>query len=275
MDIDQVPYSERDVYVKAKKILPTPSVEKPIWLDSSEGVYVSIQGEGLTIGLPTTFVRFKGCNLRCSWCDTKFSAYTIENRVELTIDEAFERIHGAGRRIVDFTGGEPMLFAVTPPHGLRELASKLKDAGHWLQIETNGTLYDQKLWPLIDLWSVSPKLPGSGESNWDGVDYLIDRALGEALYEGEVCTKLQFKFVIANENDLNVLVERLSQFPLIEDSFYFILQPEGEKCNAEDYQKKCRQLTEWALNHVGLQQYRWRVMLQFHRFIWGGEARKV
>ncbi len=213
----------------------------------------------------------------CSWCDSKHSAYTVENRVELTVQEAFDLIHGFECRVVDFTGGEPMLFATTPPFGLRELARKLKEAGHWLQIETNGTLYDQETWDLIDLWSVSPKLDGSGESNWDGVPYLIDRAF--VLGEDVAPSRLQFKFVVCNDKDLDLLVDRLSQFPLIENSFHFILQPDGgsreDECSLEEYQKRSKWLVEAALKHHGLQAYRWRVIPQFHKIIWGSGTKKV
>lgn len=67
-------------------------------------IFNSIQGEGLTMGAPTVFVRAVGCNLRCSWCDT---GYSFEGGTEMTVDEILDEVGDAFR--VCFTGGEPML----------------------------------------------------------------------------------------------------------------------------------------------------------------------
>jgi len=95
-------------------------------------VFLSIQGEGLDIGLPTVFVRTTGCNLRCSWCDTK---YAYEGGAEWSLDSLEDRIRTHKARRVCLTGGEPLL-----QKDAAELVSRLLGAGYDVSVETNGSL---------------------------------------------------------------------------------------------------------------------------------------
>lgn len=114
-------------------------------------IFSSVQGEGLRQGEPTIFVRLAGCNLRCSFCDTKRAWKGGEDRaVEDILDEV-------GRLRLDFpvdwvclTGGEPFLQDIGP------LASGLKKAGFRVQVETNGTIWRPATFDWI---TVSPKPP--------------------------------------------------------------------------------------------------------------------
>ena len=69
-------------------------------------IFHSLQGEGLLIGIPTTFIRTTGCNLRCSWCDTK---YAYEKGEEMAIDEVLAKVKGYDTTHICITGGEPLL----------------------------------------------------------------------------------------------------------------------------------------------------------------------
>ena len=69
-------------------------------------IFKSIQGESNFAGLPCIFVRLTGCNLRCHWCDT---AYAFHGGQKMTVDEVLARVHQLGGKLVELTGGEPLL----------------------------------------------------------------------------------------------------------------------------------------------------------------------
>ncbi|MCS6800067.1 MAG: radical SAM protein [Myxococcota bacterium] len=119
-------------------------------------IYASIQGESTFAGLPCTFVRLTGCNLRCVWCDTAHAFYEGER---MRRSEVLERALAFGTPLVEVTGGEPLLQPGTLPL-LRELA----DAGRTVLLETSGERdvsgVDPRVHRIVDL-----KAPGSGESH--------------------------------------------------------------------------------------------------------------
>src|SRR5437588_9871841 len=95
-------------------------------------IYRSVQGEGTLMGVPTTFVRFFACNLRCSWCDTKYSwsvryGGTWES---ISPEEIALRVGELGARHIVLTGGEPTLHKDLP-----QLVQLLKQRGYHLTIE--------------------------------------------------------------------------------------------------------------------------------------------
>src|ERR1700709_2860064 len=95
-------------------------------------IYKSVQGESSFAGRPCIFVRLAGCNLRCSWCD---SEYTFKGGYKLTEDEVVAEVEKlAPVRLVEFTGGEPML----QEKELVPLMSRLLASGYELMIETSG-----------------------------------------------------------------------------------------------------------------------------------------
>src|ERR1700751_3474105 len=100
-------------------------------------IFKSIQGEGTRAGLPCVFVRFTGCNLRCTWCDT---AYAFYGGTKASVEEVLEKVRElAGAEgeprvsLVEITGGEPLLQPETP-----ELAKRLLAHGYTKMIETGG-----------------------------------------------------------------------------------------------------------------------------------------
>lgn len=119
-------------------------------------IFLSIQGESGWAGYPCVFVRTTGCHLRCVWCDTDYAFYGgREMEVEEIIAEV-ERI-GDGCRLVELTGGEPLL-----QKDIGELAEGLLAAGYKVLCETSGSL-DIGVLPPDVVKIMDIKCPGSGE----------------------------------------------------------------------------------------------------------------
>ena len=203
-------------------------------------IFNSIQGEGLTMGAPTVFVRAVGCNLRCSWCDT---GYSFEGGTEMTVDEIVDRVGDCFR--VCFTGGEPML----QPDAV-ELIDRLVGKGIQVVLETNGSV-DLSGVPKDDavLISMDWKCPLSGstgsmlESNLD----LLGR-------------KDQLKFVIGDEGDLDYAVDFVRGRGL-DSRTNVIFGPVGGTVNLE------RPVDRVLEEHLDV-----RVLPQLHKIIWGNRT---
>jgi len=151
----------------------------------------SIQGEGLTIGIPTYFIRTAGCNLRCSWCDT---AYAQEGGMEMSVKEIMEMVDDTENVCV--TGGEPLLQKDMP-----KLIDKLLKAGKRIVIETNGS-QDISWIPKDEriIVSLDVKCPLSGMSEHN--------LLSNLEHMGK---KDQLKFVIGDQVDLNFAIRYIRE----------------------------------------------------------------
>ncbi len=115
--------------------------------------FVSVQGEGKLTGVPSWFVRFSGCNLRCAWCDTPYASWSPEGD-KRSVDALVEEARASGVKHAVVTGGEPMIFPQVVP-----LTHALRDAGIHVTIETAGTVDQPEV--HADLMSLSPKLANS------------------------------------------------------------------------------------------------------------------
>lgn len=115
--------------------------------------FVSIQGEGKLTGVPSWFVRFSGCNLRCAWCDTPYASWSPEGE-KRSVDALVEEAKASGVEHAVVTGGEPMIFPQVDP-----LTHALRDAGMHVTIESAGTVDQPDV--HADLMSLSPKLRNS------------------------------------------------------------------------------------------------------------------
>ncbi|HPC55780.1 MAG TPA: radical SAM protein [Methanolinea sp.] len=131
-------------------------------------IFRSIQGEGINQGRPCTFIRFAGCNLDCSWCDTRRAR---SGGREMDRDAILGRVRELGGRYVCITGGEPLMQG--PP--LLSLVQDLFSAGYAIDIETNGTLDFSPFQPYAGI-CMDVKCPSSGEkSNLALLPLLSDR----------------------------------------------------------------------------------------------------
>jgi len=112
-------------------------------------IFPSIQGEGLRQGEPTLFIRLAGCNLECSFCDTKYAWKEGQKYSTAQVLETINKLkHNFPARWVCLTGGEPLL------QDLDDLVKGLKKKGFKIQVETNGTHYRSL---PVDWYSISPK----------------------------------------------------------------------------------------------------------------------
>lgn len=109
-------------------------------------IFYSIQGEGAWVGTSMIFIRFSGCNLSCSFCDTEFDSYT-----EMSVSQILNKIKNYPCSIICLTGGEPLLQVTN------ELIEDLNclDNEYTFHIETNGTI--ETVPDSIDWFTVSPK----------------------------------------------------------------------------------------------------------------------
>ena len=198
-------------------------------------IFHSIQGEGLMMGVPTTFVRTVGCNLRCEWCDTQ---YSMDGGEEMSLDAIMERIGDV--KHVCVTGGEPMLQPEMP-----ELLRRLVSAGKQVVLETNGSvdLSDVPRDPLM-LISMDIKCPSSG---------MTDRMLYSNL--SLLSRKDQLKFFVRDDEDVDFALEVLKMYPVDTN---VIFGPVGGTVKLE-----------WLVERVLGSGVDARVLPQLHKIIWG------
>ena len=120
-------------------------------------IFYSISGEGVHAGIPTVFVRLAGCNLDCSYCDTRYA----RDGEELTPMQIVGRVRSFSSRCgwVMITGGEPLT------QDIFELVRQLKGSRYSIEIETNGSIDPPMDWfKYVDSWVPDVKCPSSGSS---------------------------------------------------------------------------------------------------------------
>jgi 7-carboxy-7-deazaguanine synthase len=201
-------------------------------------IFHSIQGESSWAGLPCVFVRTTGCQLRCVWCDTDYAFYGGQ---EMTVGEIIEQVEqlGGGCRLVQLTGGEPLLHKEIGP-----LAQQLVDRGYTVLCETSGSLDIGRL-PAATVKIMDIKCPGSGEVErnlWSNLDKLgpLD----------------ELKFVLRDRRDYDWAVGLIAKRGLAERRI--LLAPVSGELDP-------RELAEWMLaDHVPA-----RLQVQLHKVIWG------
>lgn len=101
-------------------------------------IFESIDGEGYHAGKATVFFRTVGCNLRCSWCDSKYTFHEEETSKWLTVEEAFDEINKFDIRHITITGGEPLLEE--NKEWMTSFIENLLLGGFTVDIETNGAV---------------------------------------------------------------------------------------------------------------------------------------
>ncbi len=220
-------------------------------------IFRSIQGESSHAGRPCIFVRLTGCNLRCRWCDTTYAFYGGRR---VTLDQVVEEVrelsvgNGSRIRLVELTGGEPLLQPETVP-----LAERLVAEGYEVMIETSGERFVGKL-PRQVVKIVDVKCPDSGEGG------TFDLANLDAI-DG----KDEVKFVIASRRDYEFAREFTREQRLFERAGHVIFSPVAADPAGTWEGLEPRLLAEWILND----RLPVRLGMQIHKHIWDPAAHGV
>ncbi len=171
-------------------------------------LFHSIQGEGSLAGTESVFVRTSGCNLRCWFCDTRYTSWEPEGE-HRPWEEVADEVLAIDCEHVVVTGGEPLLQSEVQP-----LVARLREAGRHVTIETAGTVF---LDVPADLMSISPKLENStpDDADWrEKHERLRDNP--ETIRRLLSLGPYQLKFVIDAPADLDDVEQWLTRFPAIE-----------------------------------------------------------
>jgi 7-carboxy-7-deazaguanine synthase len=207
-------------------------------------IYASIQGESSFAGLPCTFVRTTGCNLRCSWCDTTQAFHGGE---KLARAEVLRRALALNTPLVELTGGEPLLQA-----GVLPLMRELCDAGKTVLIETSGerdiSAVDPRVHRIVDL-----KAPGSGEHARNRLENLA-----------HLTERDELKVVLRDRADYDWARSMLVEHALAERVRHVLFSPVFGVLDP-------RELVEWVIADA----LSVRVNLQLHKYVWGAEKQGV
>jgi 7-carboxy-7-deazaguanine synthase len=207
-------------------------------------IFHSIQGESTWAGRPCVFVRLTGCNLRCAWCDT---AYAFYEGAQMEISAVMERVRAYGCKLVELTGGEPLL-----QRGIYPLIEALLTEEYEVLIETSGERYigvlDGRVIRIMDL-----KCPDSGEVErncWANIEHLNRRD--------------EVKFVIASRRDYEWARGVIGKYQLEPRVNAILMSPAFGLIEPVT-------LANWILED----RLPARMQLQMHKYIWGPDKRGV
>ena len=203
-------------------------------------IFKSIQGESSFTGLPCIFIRLTGCNLRCTWCDTEYAFYEGKSK---SVQEIMDAIEPLGVRLVEITGGEPLL-----QDAVYDLMNALLAKNYKVLVETGGGVSVAKI-PEQVIKVLDVKCPGSGEESknlWENLGHLNPHD--------------EVKFVLANRADYEWSRGVLNRTP-IHEKVTVLFSPVYDKLDLKE-------LAEWVLkDNLPV-----RVQTQLHKVIWGKDA---
>lgn len=202
-------------------------------------IFLSIQGESTTTGLPTVFVRLTGCPLRCRYCDT---TYAFSGGRQMSIDEIIVEVAAHAMKRVTVTGGEPLAQLECGA-----LLAALCDQGYAVSIETSGAMpiaeIDARVTKVMDL-----KTPSSGEQGRNLYDNLAHIGCND-----------EIKFVISDRDDYAWAKTMITEHDLAGRA-HLLLSPNHEMLHP-------RELGEWIL----ADRLPVRLQVQLHKYLWGDE----
>ncbi|MDY0132672.1 MAG: radical SAM protein [Desulforegulaceae bacterium] len=207
-------------------------------------IFCSIQGEGLDQGRPCVMIRLTGCNLRCSYCDTK---YSFNQGIAVEIESILEKIDSYKVNLVEITGGEPLLQENTP-----KLIQVLLSKGFKTLIETNGS-YDLDLVEKSCVKIMDIKTPSSKMDKFNLYSNL------EKLENED-----QLKFVVENKKDFDFAVDLIKKSNLKIRPENIIFSPVFGKTDLRD-------LASWVIKEKSDS----RMQIQMHKVIWPESMRGV
>lgn len=199
-------------------------------------IFHSLQGESVTVGLPTVFVRLTGCPLRCQYCDT---AYAFNGGALTSLDNIVAQVASYDCQHVCVTGGEPLAQP-----GCIDLLNALCDAGHTVSLETSGardiSAVDQRTMIVMDL-----KTPGSGECEKNLLSNLAHLKPTD-----------QIKFVLCNREDYDWARTMIAEHQLSQRA-QILFSPSWGQLDPT-------LLADWIIQD----RLRVRFQLQLHKILW-------
>jgi 7-carboxy-7-deazaguanine synthase len=217
-------------------------------------IFMSSQGEGLTVGKPSIFIRLANCNMFCKKCDTKFA---LHSATEVSVKAIESKIKNYKCRNLVITGGEPLLQPELVNLLLRFFTQ------YHITVETNCTIFRDELVPMVNFWSVSPKLSGMGGA------LPFDPNIFSKYYKLRTIGKsVQFKFVIADKKDLEEVKNIIKGYKDI----VVVLQPNEQRFDSiPRYLQKCKDLLNWVFNDEIFATVDVRVIPQLHKLYYGNK----
>jgi 7-carboxy-7-deazaguanine synthase len=215
--------------------------------------FLSIDGEGPSSGELATFIRFQGCNLRCSWCDTTYSWDKESTSEVLTTKEIYDYIKQNGVTNVTLTGGEPLI-----QENIDKLLEILNfDNNLRIHIETNGSIdidpFKKRHKGKNISYIVDYKLPSSNMNNKMNLNNL------KVVENSDV-----YKLVVGSNEDLQMAYDLISKYELTSKCLVYLSPVSGE-INMEEIVEFMK---DKKLDKVRLQ-------AQLHKIIWDKDARGV
>lgn len=213
----------------------------------------TVQGEGSLVGTPCHFVRFGGCDYRCSWCDTPHAVLPEEVRANaqpMSAGMIFTQLSQLEAQVpwIIISGGNPALLQ------LGELVERLHQAGWKVAVETQGSVF--KPWLRdVDLLTVSPKPPSSGMAT----DF---NKLSIVLANNK---SVDIKVVVFDENDLEYAREVRLRYP--QHTMYLSTGTFVGESTRDDILDRMRTFVEKGVRDGSL--YGVRYGMQLHVLLWG------
>ncbi len=214
-------------------------------------IFHSLQGETSLSGVPFTFIRLTGCNLRCVYCD---SSYAFKGGTRMSQGDVMEKVRQNGAKEVLLTGGEPLLQRGTLP-----LIQTLRAEGYRVSIETHGEVPIREASSLARI-IMDVKTPGSGMCRERFRENLKDLKPED-----------EIKFVITSRADYEWAREWVlsGNLPVREILFSPVMQVKESPGKYEGVEP--RDLAEWILKD----RLEVRFQLQLHKLLWGADTRGV
>ena len=211
-------------------------------------IFNSIEGEGKRAGLPCTFIRLYGCNLKCSYCDSRYAcegenAYTV-----MSIEEILNCVESYGCTCVTVTGGEPLWH-----QGIDKLLSELTSVGYHVNVETNGS--QMLRYPLLELPNLFFTIDYKSLSS--EMNQSMEKVSFYRLRSQDV-----LKCVVGDTNDLDDFLAFTEE---VDPKAQIFVSPVFGKIEPAE-----------IVDYIQLHKlYNWRVQLQMHKIIYAPDQRGV
>ena len=207
-------------------------------------IFESINGESKRAGELAVFVRFKGCNLNCSYCDTTWANEADAKYTEMSVDEIVQKIKDSGIKNVTLTGGEPLL-----QKDIKSLVEQILSIDEMrVEIETNGSIAtDKDSWNVLPSFTLDYKSPSSGCNDKMFLDNLKSVDLNDVV-----------KFVVGSTEDLDKAYEIITEYNVFLSPVFGNIEPVA----IVDY------MLDKKMNDV-------KIQIQMHKVIWDPNKRGV